>query len=277
MIPVDNTSNFGFHRPNTFVGIIICITRSAGSNWLSKRVIFLLRRIAIVFSNECIDTKIFNTNLRMYTQGNVSEKRALFSPQIFEEEERNFIAKRAKNNSVFIDIGANIGLYSFSIGNSYKKYKNTKIYSIEPHPGLFKRLSFNASLNKDIPIYPREMALMDKSGKFNLDTPEENLGQGVISETGENLVIGKKLSEFITDEKIKKISAMKIDVEGNEEKIIIPFLEEAKDESLPLIIIIENNKKFWKRDIIKLLEEKNYKIKKKTRMNYILELNNLNN
>ena len=118
---------------------------------------------------------------------------------------------------------------------------------------------------------------MDKSGKFNLDTPEENLGQGVISETGENLVIGKKLSEFITDEKIKKISAMKIDVEGNEEKIIIPFLEEAKDESLPLIIIIENNKKFWKRDIIKLLEEKNYKIKKKTRMNYILELNNLNN
>ena len=48
---------------------------------------------------------------------------------------------------------------------------------------------------------------------------------------------------------------MKIDVEGNEEKIIIPFLEEAKDESLPLIIIIENNKKFWKRDIIKLLKD----------------------
>ena len=49
----------------------------------------------------------------MYTKGNVSEKRALFSPQIFEEEERNFIAEKAEDNSIFIDIGANIGLYSF--------------------------------------------------------------------------------------------------------------------------------------------------------------------
>ena len=277
MIPVDNNSSFGFYKPNTFVSIIILITRSIGGGWLSKRIIFLLRRIAIIFSNECIDTKLFNVNLRMYTKGNVSEKRALFSPQIFEEEERKYIAERAKDNSVFIDIGSNIGLYSFSIGDVYKKFKNTKIYSIEPHPYLFKRLSYNASINKHIPIHPREMAIMDKSGKFSLDTPEENLGQGVITDVGDNLVLGKKLSEFLLDEKIKEISAIKIDVEGNEEKVLIPFLKETKKENLPLIIIIENNKKLWKVDLIKLLQEKDYIIKKKTRMNYILQLNNLNN
>lgn len=277
MIPVDNNSSFGFYKPNTFVSIIILFTRSIGGGWLSKRIIFLLRRIAIIFSNECIDTELFNANLRMYTKGNVSEKRALFSPQIFEEEERKYIAERAKDNSVFIDIGSNIGLYSFSIGDVYKKFKNTKIYSIEPHPYLFKRLSYNASINKHIPIHPREMAIMDKSGKFSLDTPEENLGQGVITEVGDNLVLGKKLSEFLLDEKIKEISAIKIDVEGNEEKVLIPFLKETRKENLPLIIIIENNKKLWKVDLIKLLQEKGYIIKKKTRMNYILQLNNLNN
>ena len=118
---------------------------------------------------------------------------------------------------------------------------------------------------------------MDKSGKFSLDTPEENLGQGVITDVGDNLVLGKKLSEFLLDEKIKEISAIKIDVEGNEEKVLIPFLKETKKENLPLIIIIENNKKLWKVDLIKLLQEKGYIIKKKTRMNYILQLNNLNN
>ena len=148
MIPVDNTSKFGFYKPNTLVNIIMLITRSIGNRWLSKRIIFLLRRIAIILSKDCIDTNLFNANLRMYTKGNVSEKRALFSPQIFEEEEREFIAERAQDNSIFIDIGANIGLYSFSIGNIYKRYKNTKIFSIEPHPDLFKRLSFNVSLNK---------------------------------------------------------------------------------------------------------------------------------
>ena len=65
---------------------------------------------------------------------------------------------------------------------------------------------------------------------------------------------------------------MKIDVEGNEESVIIPFIESANKKLLPLIIIIENNKNSWKTDLIKLLEEKGYLIKKKTRMNYILEL-----
>ena len=115
MIPVDSTSKFGFYKPNTLVNIIMLITRSIGNRWLSKRIIFLLRRIAIIFSKDCIDTNLFNANLRMYIKGNVSEKRALFSPQIFEEEEREFIAERAQDDSIFIDIGANIGLYSFSI------------------------------------------------------------------------------------------------------------------------------------------------------------------
>ena len=118
---------------------------------------------------------------------------------------------------------------------------------------------------------------MDKSGQFNLSTPEENLGQGVISKKGKNLVTAKNLLGFINDEGIKKISAMKIDVEGNEEKIIIPFLKYANDEQLPTIIVIENNQELWKNDLIKLLEEKDYIIQKKTRMNYILKLNNSNN
>ena len=272
MIPVDNSSSFGQYEPNFIVKIIIYITRNIGTSWFSKRLIFLFRKIAIFISKDCIDTHLFGAKLRLYTKGNVSEKRALFSPQIFEKDERDFIKSRCKDNSVFIDIGSNIGLYSFSVGSVYKEFKNTKIFSIEPHPSLFQRLKYNALQNKDIPINPREIALMDKSGEFKLDTPDENLGQGKISKTGSQKVIAKNLIDFIKDEKIENISAMKIDVEGNEESVIIPFIENANKKLLPLIIIIENNKSSWKTDLIKLLEEKGYLIKKKTRMNYILEL-----
>jgi len=130
-----------------------------------------------------------------------------------------------------------------------------------------------AKQNIDIPIYPREIALMDKSGEFKLDTPDENLGQGKVSKSGEYTVIAKNLIDFINDENIKNISAMKIDVEGNEESVIIPFINNSNRKLLPLIIIIENNNVSWKTDLIKILEEKGYLIKKKTRMNYILELN----
>ena len=272
MIPVDNYSSFGQYEPNFIVKVIIYITRNIGTNWFSKRLIFLFRKIAILLSRDCIDTNLFGAKLRLYTKGNVSEKRALFSPQIFEKDERDFIKSRCKDNSVFIDIGSNIGLYSFSVGSVYKEFKNTKIFSIEPHPSLFQRLKYNASQNKDIPINPREIALMDKSGEFKLDTPDENLGQGKISNSGKHTVIAKNLIDFIKEEKIENISAMKIDVEGNEESVIIPFIKNTNKKLLPLIIIIENNKSSWKTDLIKLLEEKGYLIKKKTRMNYILEL-----
>ena len=65
---------------------------------------------------------------------------------------------------------------------------------------------------------------------------------------------------------------MKIDVEGNEESIIIPFLDCAEKQLLPLIIIIEKNDDSWKTNLISNLKQKGYTVKKKTRMNYILEL-----
>ena len=49
---------------------------------------------------------------------------------------------------------------------------------------------------------------------------------------------------------------MKIDVEGNEESVIIPFINNTSRKLLPLIIIIENNNVSWKTDLIKILEEK---------------------
>ena len=124
----------------------------------------------------------------------------------------------------------------------------------------------------DVPIFPREIAIMDKSGKFKLETPNENLGQSKISDIGKHSVIAKSLIDFINDEKIESISAIKIDVEGNEENVIIPFIDKVEKKLLPSIIIIENNYNSWKIDLINKLSEKGYLIKNKTRMNYILEL-----
>ena len=149
---IDNISEFGAYKPSLLVSIIIKITRSLGKNWFSKRLIFFLRRVALNFSGECIDTELFHSQIRLHTKGNICEKRALFSPQIFESFERDFISSCAEDGSIFIDIGSNVGLYSLSVGSRYKDFTNTEIHSIEPHPDLFKRLQFNTSLNEGFPI-----------------------------------------------------------------------------------------------------------------------------
>ena len=267
---IDNISEFGAHKPSFLVGLIIKITRSLGKNWFSKRLIFFLRRVALSFSGECIDIELFQNQTRLYTKGNICEKRALFSPQIFESFERDFISNCAEDGSIFIDIGSNVGLYSLSVGSRYKDFTNTEIHSIEPHPDLFKRLQFNTSLNKGFPIKNHNLAIMDKNEEFNLKTNDSNLGQTVISDDGQIKVIGKNLITFLKDESINEISALKIDVEGNEEKVLIPFLKDENKKLFPKIIIIERNDNLWDSDLIKNLNGFNFRIHKKTKMNYIL-------
>ena len=269
---IDDNSDFGTYKPKKIVAIIIKITRSIGHTWIAKRFIFLLRRIALLFSKECIDTVLFNCNMRLYTRGNVCEKRALFAPQIFESYERDFICKNAKDGSIFIDIGSNVGLYSLSVGDGYKNYKETRIHAIEPHPKLFQRLFYNSSLNPNIPIKTHNFAIMDKNEGFYLNIDEDNLGQTTISDSGKIKVQGKTLETFINDQNIKKINALKIDVEGNEEKVLLPFLKEENRKLFPEIIVIENNKSSWNEDLIEILINFGYSLNKKTRMNYILKL-----
>ena len=113
---------------------------------------------------------------------------------------------------------------------------------------------------------------MDKNEEFYLTADEDNLGQSTISDSGKIKVEGKTLENFIHTQNIKNITALKVDVEGNEEKVILPFLKEENRELFPGVIIIENNKLSWDEDLIELLVNFGYSINKKTRMNYILTL-----
>ena len=91
--------------------------------------------------------------------------------------ERRAIASLAKDDAIFIDIGANIGLYSFSLAAAFKNYKNTKILAIEPHPIISRRLAFNLSLNPDLPIEPIIVGLGARDGVKKMITPGNNLGE----------------------------------------------------------------------------------------------------
>ena len=86
-IEVDETLPFGGYAAGRVAGRLIRITRALPSNWLGKRLMFLLRGIARKRLRQCVDTTLFGARLRLYTGGNLSEKRALFAPQFFDLDE----------------------------------------------------------------------------------------------------------------------------------------------------------------------------------------------
>ena len=68
---IDDKSEFSTFKPSPIVSLIIEITRSVGDSWIAKRIIFILRRFAILLSKDCIDTELFNAKIRLYTKGNM--------------------------------------------------------------------------------------------------------------------------------------------------------------------------------------------------------------
>jgi FkbM family methyltransferase len=198
-----------------------------------------------------------------------------------EKKEINFIKKNSFNNSVFIDIGANMGLYTQNIASLNSKQKKIKIIAIEPNPINCYRLKKNLKLlKKRIPkilsiTKIKNCALSDRNKKINLDF-SKGLATGFLTskKNKKNILVNcRKLINIVDEEKLSYITNLKIDIEGSEDSVLIPFLKNCKKELYPKNIILEHSShKLWRKDLIKFLYKYGYKKIFKNRSNLILSL-----
>ena len=276
---VDDTSPFGTYEGGASFEKHIKRIRLLPHNWLGKRLMFAMRRLASKHIGDCVDMELFGAKMRLYRSGNVSENRALFAPQFFDYDDRLVLAQLAEDGAVFVDIGANIGLYSFSVARTFASFKDTKIISVEPHPEIHRRLAFNKNQNPDLSIHLFQGGIGAKEDEMQLLTGDGNLGQTRILHEDEadhpESIIVPIITLMALCEKfdLQRIDGMKIDVEGFEEAVLLPFLDNAPDTLLPRLIVIEDNRKEWATDILAVAAKRGYRLARKTHMNLLLERN----
>ena len=79
-------------------------------------VAFLLRGLCVkALGGKPVDVVSIGAKMRLYPFNNVCEKRILFTPQYFDEAERDLLKSRITPEFVFIDIGANVGGYALFV------------------------------------------------------------------------------------------------------------------------------------------------------------------
>ena len=116
--------------------------------------------------------------LRLHPIDNGCEKNLLFIPQMYETTElaalsREIDAARAwQREFAFVDIGANVGLFSMFVAAAADT--GAKIIAVEPERGNFERLLFNIQSNPGVPIRAIRAALSDEPGELVV----EHLGKG---------------------------------------------------------------------------------------------------
>lgn len=271
---------FGAFAPGAALRAILSVTQAMPASRPGRLVAHAMRRLGIRLMNgRPADVVSLGARLRLHPFRNVCEKRVLFTPQYFDPREREILAARIAasrdgDSFVFVDIGANIGAYALAV--AAQAGPGARILAIEPQPAIFERLVTNIRLNPFGTVKAVDCAVADKSGEVTLFLDPSNQGESSVKIIGSSRatpvkVQARTLLELLQDEGFDHVDAIKLDVEGAEDLILEPFLQEAPRHLLPRLLILEDGSGRWQVDLVKLLQDNGYRLAERTRLNFILE------
>lgn len=201
---------------------------------------------------------------------------ALGRGELPESPERRLIEPLVKPGMTFIDIGANVGVYSLFV--SVKTGGTARILSLEPHPRTYRKLVVNRRLNGFDNIRPVNMAAGEDTATVKLfsDGGGNIGGASLLREASGDAnaveITARPLPEILRDNTVGEIDLLKADVEGFEDRAVLPLFEDAASRRLwPSAMLIETvHRKLWRRDLVEILQGHGYRVAGETTENLLL-------
>lgn len=176
----------------------------------------------------------------------------------YEDSILNWILENLKqytHDKASLDIGANIGNHTIAFSAISKE-----VIAFEPNPKTFQVLKINQSINKNIHIF--NYGLSSQNQNMKAYVPKNNIGGASVKKNRNTKKITglvefklRKLDD-INDVCKKEIGLIKIDVEGNELKVL-KGMKNLLGKQSP-IILFEKNDLNSKSDEIDLLKNMSY-------------------
>ncbi len=264
------TAPFGAFAPNAAQAAVIRLAHRSGL----KRGVFRpwMSRLVNLLRPGPVDTQYQGASFRFYHLASATERGALLNPD-YNLEELAFLRAYAPDSGVFIDIGANVGTYALTLAKSVGT-KGTVI-AVEPHPVARTRLAFNRDASNLVQVKLVAAAAGPSDGELLIETDGDNLGASHIvtdkTSTGTIRVPALTLQRILADAGITRVDALKIDVEGFEDRVLTGFFAKAPQTLWPRAVVIEHlSRKEWQQDSIDDMVARGYREKGKTRSNTLL-------
>ncbi|MFZ2154587.1 MAG: FkbM family methyltransferase [Bradyrhizobium sp.] len=261
---------FGAFAPNAAQAAIIRLAQRSRL----KRGAFrpMLSRLVNLLRAGPVDVQYQGASFRFYHQASATERGALFNPD-YNIEELDFLRSHAPAGGVFVDVGANVGTYAMVLARQVGP--TGKVIAIEPHPVTHARLEFNCAASGYTQVTLVAAAAGPSDGELMIETDGDNLGASHIvsgDPAGNAIKVPSlRLQRILGDAGVDHVDALKIDVEGFEDRVLTGFFEQAPPSLWPRAVVIEHlSRNEWLKDCIADMRARGYAETGKTRSNTLL-------
>lgn len=284
-----NMAEFGFHALPPHRERLRQKADVCGYTILAQWLISWYRKRAFKDLPDPFDVTIMpGVKARLWPRSNRCEKRAFAGVHIWDRAEHTALrtALFASENSpfIFIDAGANVGLYSLILSAKAKAAnKAIRILAIEPDHTNRGRLEFNIKASgAAIEVLP--FAISDQEGEGVMVGGDTNRGEvhltakqksgqqtsgSQTSDPQKPPVSVKTLYGICRENDLSRIDAMKMDIEGHDEPALQAFFTSAPESLWPKLMVLETGRETTT-PLLELCQANGYTLNTRTGINSVL-------
>jgi len=270
MPAIQRSQDWGRCKPRGLAAVGIGLTRR-------RLVRGALRRLvgnAVSGMQPCFDVEIDGLKMRCMARDNYTEWGLVFTGARQDCSGRDTILSALAPGDVFVDVGANCGAYSLFAAR--RVGATGCVLAIEPMPEMIARLRFNVRANGFANVQIFETAIGPEAGSATLFVDTARRGHSSLialdGATSTTVPVAPLLS-IVTQARIDRIDALKIDVEGYEDRALLPFIADAERRLWPQRIFMEITwQSRWQTDCVSRLQAAGYRVAWQGRGDVLLQL-----
>jgi FkbM family methyltransferase len=223
------------------------------------------------------DVTVEELRFRAYPAENRCDRVMVGRGMLPEPREHELLARFVGEGAVFIDIGANVGAYA--LWAARRVGPAGLVIALEPHPRTFAKLLFNRAANGAENLRCLNVAAGPDTRTATLGFDDGgNVGgasllAGAAGTGAGTMVAVRPLADVLSGHKIGRTDVIKVDVEGYEDRALLPYFDHAPKARWPKTIMIETVlSDRWERDCLAELAALGYERAAETMENVILRL-----
>jgi FkbM family methyltransferase len=224
---------YGHYAPNAVQRRLIALARAT----ILRRGLFraAMTRLILALGKGRLDIRFRGAAFRLNGERNLIEYGLLLVPD-YNRADIDFLLDGAPQDAVFVDLGCNIGLYSLPLAAARPK---GRVLSVDANPRMIAQIGWNAAAAGQTNLAFVHAAVSDHDGNADLVIRKDDVAIVAVEENDGGAMPLRTLTAILSDAGLTRIDGLKIDIEGHEDRALVPFLDACPPALRPWRIVIE--------------------------------------